>query len=360
MDERPRSLEGVGMSVWRGRTVLVTGHTGFKGAWLAAWLQALGARVAGLSLPPPTDPSLFALLSPWPELEHHEADIRDPAATTRAVARSGAEVLFHLAAQPVVAEAYRDPRTTFASNVMGTVNLLQAALDSPAVRAVLVVTTDKVYVNHEGGDAFGEDSPLGAHEPYGASKAAAEMVVQGFQPAFRARGIALATARAGNVIGGGDWAAHRIVPDLLRAMDGAVPASLRHPGAIRPWQHVLDPLAGYLRHAEHLFERPRKAPDALNFGPDEADARTVGELADRLVAGLPGHPGWRADGAPIAPESTVLRLSSDRARRTLGWTPRLTFAQAVDWTADWYAGWRAGVPARRLCLAQIDRFGAVP
>lgn len=349
----------MGLSSWRGRRVLVTGHTGFKGSWLCLWLERLGARVAGVALPPDTRPSLFELLEPWPTLEHHICDLRDRDRAAALIADSGAEMLFHLAAQSLVPAARRDPAGTFATNVMGTVHVLEGALRCPSLRAALIITTDKVYANAGKGRAFREDDPLGGDEPYAASKAAAELAVASFRAPFTAAGKAVATARAGNVLGGGDWAADRILPDLVRSLASGHRTAIRNPQGVRPWQHVLDPLAGYLAHAEALAAG-KDTPAALNFGPDSLSMRPVSELMARVLAHLPGHPGWDAVPSPGLHEAAVLRLDSARARADLGWRPRLDFEAAVDWTADWYAAHRDGQDMRRFTLEQIARYEALP
>ncbi len=347
------------MSFWRHRRVLVTGHTGFKGSWLCLWLQKLGAQVIGVAQPPHTNPNLFTLLSPWPALDHRIADITAAQPLAQLIAGSNAEIVIHLAAQALVPVGQRDPVGTFAANVMGTVHVLQAALALPALKAALIVTTDKVYADPDSGRAFAEADPLGGTEPYGSSKAAAELAVDAYRAAYAAKGIGLASARAGNVIGGGDWSADRLVPDLVRALWSGEPALLRNPAAIRPWQHVLDPLAGYLRYAEHLAEDPARAPPALNFAPADAAARPVIDVVDRFVARFNDHPRWKPAVAPEFREATVLRLSAAKAAAILAWRPRLDFETAVAWTADWHAAHRHGDDMRRYSLAQIKQYEAL-
>jgi CDP-glucose 4,6-dehydratase len=346
------------LSFWRHRRVLVTGHTGFKGAWLCLWLEKLGARVTGIAQPPHTDPNLFTLLSPWSALDHRIADITQAEPLGRAVAASDAEIVIHLAAQALVPAGQRDPVGTFATNVMGTVHVLQAGLALPALRAALIVTTDKVYADPDSGRAFAEGDRLGGSEPYGSSKAAAELAVDAYRAVYAQKRIGLASARAGNVIGGGDWSADRLVPDLVRALWSGEPAVLRNPAAIRPWQHVLDPLAGYLRYAERLAEAPDKAPPALNFAPTDASARAVIDVADRFVARFNDHPRWKP-AAPEYREAAILRLSAAKAAATLAWRPRLDFESAVAWTTDWYAAHRHGDDMRKLSLAQIAHYEAL-
>jgi CDP-glucose 4,6-dehydratase len=340
----------VNASAWRDRRVLVTGHSGFKGAWLTVWLEALGAEVTGLSLEPPTTPSLHELLgAPLEPL-----DVRNADAVAKLVRTSEPEVVFHLAAQSLVRAAFADPLSTYEVNVIGTANVLQGARLSPSVRAVVVITSDKVYAPAGDGRAHTEESPLGGVEPYSSSKAAAELVAAAYRGSYL--GSTIATARAGNVIGGGDWAADRLVPDVLRALERGEPVELRHPEAVRPWQHVLDPLHGYLLLAERLLE-PREAPAALNFGPAENDSCTVAELVERLSNGFGGRPGWTHDEAPDAiPETAELKLDATRAHDELGWKPLLGLDDAVAWTVDWHRRHAAGDDVKHLTLEQIHAY----
>ena len=355
---RQPALEGVGLSFWRHRRVLLTGHTGFKGSWLCLWLERLGAQVTGIALPPATEPSLFALLSPWPALAHRTADIRD-ASIVPAIAASNAEIVIHMAAQSLVPTGHRDPVGTFATNVMGTVHVLQGGLALPSLKAMLIVTTDKVYANPDSGRAFIEDDPLGGNEPYGSSKAAAELAVDAYRAAYASKGIGLATARAGNVVGGGDWAADRIVPDLVRALAAGEPVVLRHPEAVRPWQHVLEPLAGYLAYGQRLAEEPAQAPPTLNFAPTEDACRQVIDVVRQFTARFNDHHGWKPAPNTAFREASTLRLAAGKAAATLGWRPRLDFAAATGWTADWYAAHRSGADMRAYSLAQIERYEAL-
>jgi CDP-glucose 4,6-dehydratase len=347
------------LAFWSGRKVVITGHTGFKGAWLALWLQRLGAQVTGIALPPDGERSLYLDLAPWSGLEETLLDLRERERAIAQIGASDAEVLFHLAAQSLVPAAHRDAAGTFATNVMGTVHVLEGALRSSTLRAVLVVTSDKVYANAGDGRVCREADSLGGDEPYAASKSAAELAVTAYRAAIVEQGKAAATARAGNAIGGGDWAADRIVPDLLRSLDTGLPTAIREPAATRPWQHVLDPLAGYLAFAATLATGESDMPPALNFGPPPESCRTVEELVERLVARLPGHPGWKAAPAPWLREAQALRLDSSRAQATLGWQARLPFAAAVDWTADWYEARCKGAEMRAVTLEQIARYEAM-
>jgi CDP-glucose 4,6-dehydratase len=349
---RQRALEdlvsdaAVAGADWRGRSVLVTGHTGFKGGWLALWLHRLGATVHGFALNPPTDPSLFEVARIETALASDvRADLADLDTLTHAFETARPEVVFHLAAQPLVRESYRDPLGTLTTNVMGTAHVLEAARATGTARAVVLVTTDKVYENREERDyAYRERDALGGHDPYSASKAAAEIVAASLRVSFfQAKDDAarVATARAGNVIGGADWATDRLVPDCLRAFERGEAVRLRYPDAVRPWQHVLEPLSGYLRLAERLLGREgTRYADAWNFGPDESGDATVGQVAD-MAARLWGE-GARVEHAPAADnphEAGFLRLDSTRARKELDWRPRWRLTQALEHTVAWHRAW---------------------
>jgi len=342
--------------MWQGRRVLVTGHTGFKGGWLSLWLAARGALVHGFALDPPTDPSFHAACRLAAHLaDDRRGDLRDQAALAGCLADVEPEVVFHLAAQPLVRRSYREPLDTFDVNVLGTVRLLEAVRSCGSVRAVVVITTDKVYDNREWDWPYRETEPLGGADPYSASKACAELVCESYRRSFlAAAGIRLATARAGNVIGGGDWAADRLVPDFLRAAAAGEPLAIRAPGAVRPWQHVLEPLSGYLLLAERLLESDRDA-EAWNFGPAEDDARPVGWIVEHLCGLLPAA-SWRRDGADHPHEAGILRLDSTKARRRLGWRPRWGLEEALGRTLDWHRAWQAGADMAAVSLAQIEAF----
>lgn len=341
---------------WRNRRVLVTGHTGFKGAWLALWLRKLGAHVTGIALPPNTTPNLFQLASVTDVAETHFQDIREASALVQIVREARPEIVLHLAAQSLVRAGYRDPVGTFAANVMGTVHVLDALRCTESVRAAVIVTTDKVYRNVAHTIPFREDDPLGGHDPYSASKAASEIVVSSYRDAFlAARGIAVATARAGNVIGGGDWCDDRLIPDAVRAWQSASTLDVRRPGAIRPWQHVLEPLAGYLALAEALWHRPALA-GAFNFGPtthEVASVREVVELARAAYGGGEVRHGVE-DAGPH--EADWLMLDTAKASDALGVTPRWNLEEAVGRTMRWYRAQHSGANARELCLDEIAAY----
>ncbi len=346
---------------WRRRRVFVTGHTGFKGAWLCLWLRQLGASVTGYALAPHTSPNMFALLEQ--ETRSVIADVRDLEALRAALQEAAPQIVIHMAAQALVRESYRDPVATFATNVMGTAHVLEACRTLPGLQCCVVVTSDKVYENREGGDveraAFAEGDRLGGHDPYSNSKACAELVTGSFRDSFFRDGPPLATARAGNVIGGGDWSAERLIPDCVRALQSGVPVSLRYPEAIRPWQHVLEPLSGYLRLAQALVETPDAAPSAVNFGPNPASFCSVREVVEEFSARFGGKPGWLRDAGVHPQEACVLTLSSTLAHSSLGWHPRLDVAASLAWTADWYRANQAGEDMLKFSRAQIAQYRAM-
>lgn len=349
-------MESLGLGAfWRERRVLLTGHTGFKGSWLCLWLEKLGAAAATVALEPDTSPSLYTSLAPWPNDRHHVADIRDFLTLRSHLVAFQPEIVIHMAAQALVRRSYQDPLDTFSSNVMGTANVLEAARASPSVKTVLVVTSDKVYAESADGAPFVESDRLGGKDPYSASKACAEIVCDSYRASFfREAGVRLATARAGNVIGGGDWSPDRLVPDFIRAIENGEPISLRYPNAIRPWQHVLEPLGAYLLYAQALSQdRTSGVPDALNFGPHPESFATVSEVAETLAAVYGVGDAWVPSAGPHPHESATLKLSSTLAQCTLGWEPRLSLEQALEWTARWYKAYRDRSDMRAFSLAQI-------
>jgi CDP-glucose 4,6-dehydratase len=341
---------------WHGKRVLLTGHTGFKGAWLKFWLQSMGAEVTGLSLPVEPGPSLYALLFGTTENEREVCDIRDPLSVTNRVLQAKPEIVFHLAAQSLVRASYRQTSLTFETNVQGTVNLLDALRLSDTVRSVVVVTTDKVYENKEDGRTFVETDALGGHDPYSASKAAAEIICASYRSSFFApKGVGLATARAGNVIGGGDWAQDRLIPDAIRAWSSDDVLTIRSPKSVRPWQHVLEPLSGYLRLAEHLWQDPKSA-GAFNFGPEPLAAATVEDVLQKasltfgkgdIQIAIPDH---------TMHEAGQLRLDSAKAARVLGFHPVWSLEETIHRTMNWYRCELEGSKAIDLCRVDLADF----
>lgn len=350
---------------WRRKRVFVTGHTGFKGGWLCLWLQDLGAEVTGYALDPPTKPSLFEEARVAEGMHSIIGDVRDAAALQKAILESNAEIVFHLAAQPLVRESYTAPVETYSINVMGTVHLLEALRNSQSVKAAVIVTTDKCYENREWVWGYREEEPLGGRDPYSSSKACAELITTAYRKSYfsagahAARNVAVATARAGNVIGGGDWAKDRLVPDLLAAFATRSPAHIRNPGAIRPWQHVLEPLHGYLCLAERLYVSGGEFAEAWNFGPKEDDARPVSWIADRL-ADLWGPPAvWEAAVCKHLFETTYLRLDSSKARIQLNWRPAFDLERALQLTIEWFRSQIASEDMRARTLEQVRAYQAL-
>ena len=348
---------------WSGRRVFVTGHTGFKGSWLALWLRRLGAEVTGYALDAPTQPSLFEEAQVAQSLVHVAGDVRDAHALRVAMQRAQPEVVFHLAAQSLVRRSYAEPVETYATNVMGTVHVLDAARHLDSVRAVVNITTDKCYENLETQRAYRESDVLGGRDPYSNSKACSELVTQAYRQSFFEPGsnaaarTGIATARAGNVIGGGDWAVDRLVPDLLRAFDSGVPAIVRRPGAVRPWQHVLEPLAGYLTLAERLYAQPQHYSGAWNFGPRADDMRAVGDIAAALSSALGEHASFVVQAEAGAPhEAGLLLLDAGKARRELNWHSALELEEALLWIAQWHQARKTGRSVRQITLDQIGRY----
>ncbi len=341
---------------WSDRSVFLTGHTGFKGAWLALWLQSLGARVTGFSLGVPTDPSLFELARVAEGMQSIEGDIRDHDAIATAVGSAAPEIVIHMAAQSLVRPSFLEPRETYETNVMGTVNVLEAIrLAGSRVRAVVNVTSDKCYENREWEWGYREDEPMGGHDPYSSSKGCAELVTAAFRRSFfaAADGTRLASARAGNVIGGGDWGSDRLVPDIMRSALAGEELRVRYPNSIRPWQHVLNPLSGYLVLAQALWESPEHAC-GWNFGPPEDDARTVAWIVERAGELWPDELRWVLDEGSHPHEARYLKLDSSRARARLGWRPLLGLDTALEATVAWYRELRAGADMRAVTVGQIE------
>ena len=348
-------MEGLVAGDWQGRRVFLTGHTGFKGSWLALWLARLGAEVTGFALPAPTVPSLFAQARVADHLRHVEGDIRDAEAVARAMADAAPELVLHLAAQPLVRYSYDYPIETYAVNVMGTAHVLEAARQVDTVRGVVCVTTDKAYENREWPWPYRESDPMGGNDPYSSSKGAAELVIAAYRRSFFDGGR-VASVRAGNVIGGGDYAADRLVPDVIRAVERAERPIIRAPASVRPWQHVLEALGGYLLLAERLLAEEEVAT-AFNVGPADDDARPVGWVVERLLFAL-GAQGWDRPSGAQPHEATTLRLDTSLARARLGWRPVLGLAEALDLAAAWHKAVAGGEDAEAVTLAQIAGYEA--
>lgn len=342
---------------WRGRRIFLTGHTGFKGGWLAMSLARRGARVRGFALGPPTEPNFFTDASVASDIEDIRADIRDYPNVQAALRDFAPEVVFHLAAQPIVLRSYADPLCTYSTNVMGTANLLEAVRNTPGVRAAVCVTTDKVYRDQDWDWPYRETDQLGGHDPYASSKACAELVAASYKDSFFSHHqVGIATARAGNVIGGGDWSADRLIPDLIRGFEAGEPVLIRNPKAIRPWQHVLDSLLGYMKIAERLLAGDMRFASVFNFGPLDGDIWPVERIAARLAHQWGAEATWVQDSSANPHESRILRLDSSRARIELGWKPRLTTEAALDWTVEWYRARRDGADMREITLSQLEAY----
>jgi CDP-glucose 4,6-dehydratase len=339
---------------WQGRKVLLTGHTGFKGAWLSVWLRMLGAEVTGFALAPATTPNLWSMVGSG--VRSVIGDITNTALVRDVIEESRAHIVIHMAAQALVRDSYRDPLRTYATNVLGTANLLQACRFAPGLQCVLVVTSDKVYESDGSGRAFEESDRLGGNDPYSSSKACAELVTMSFRNSFYRDGAPIATARAGNVIGGGDWSADRLIPDCVRALDAGMPVRLRYPDSVRPWQHVLEPLSGYLALVQALVEAPDTTPRAINLGPESTDSCTVREIVEVFSARFGGKPGWVLDGHDHPPETQALMLSSALAQRTLRWRPQLSLGASLSWCADWYRAHLDGENVLALCQRQVAQY----
>lgn len=345
---------------WNGKRVFLTGHTGFKGSWLSLWLQQLGAQVTGYALEPATRPSLFEAASVAARMRSVIGDVRDLDRLRTSVEQERPEIVFHLAAQALVRPSYEQPVETYATNVMGTAHLLEAVRKCTSVRVVVVVTSDKCYENKERLEGYREGDPMGGADPYSSSKGCAELVTAAYRSSFFAAGRpAIASARAGNVIGGGDWAKDRLVPDVVRAFSANKAVTLRNPTAVRPWQHVLDPLAGYLLLTERMWSSGVADAEAWNFGPDEHDARPVQWLVERIAELWGGAPGWQQAKGSTLHEAHQLRLDCSKARGRLGWIPRVDLDTAIAWTVDWHRAHDRREDMREHTLARIRRYEEV-
>jgi CDP-glucose 4,6-dehydratase len=363
MGRRQTQMENlvIDLSFWLNRRVFVTGHTGFKGTWLSLMLARMNASTTGYAYAPPADPNILDNGGAEADLQHLVGDVCDLNALGVSMSASAPEIVFHLAAQPLVKAGYVDPVETYRTNVMGTVNVLQAARQVPSVRAIVVVTTDKCYDNRNWVWGYRETDRLGGHDPYSNSKACAELVVSAFRDSYFSDGsiggrrIALASARAGNVIGGGDFAADRIVPDAIRAFTASRPLDVRNLDAVRPWQHVLDPLTGYIALAERLVREPKSAIGSWNFGPAGGAERDVRSVVSALAQAWGDGATWAHDGSQHAHEAHLLRLDSSKAQSILGWRQRIDFETMIEWTVDWHRAFNSQMDMRDMTIRQIDR-----
>jgi CDP-glucose 4,6-dehydratase len=347
---------------WHGKRVFLTGHTGFKGSWLSLWLQSLGAEVTGFALAPPTQPSLFEEARVGTGMRSIIADIRDLPTLQQALVQTKPEIVIHMAAQPLVRYSYTNPVETYATNVMGTVHLLESVRHSPETRAVVNITTDKCYENREWVWAYRENEPMGGYDPYSNSKGCAELVSAAYRSSFfnattyAQHGVAIATTRAGNVIGGGDWAQDRLIPDILRAFEQGQKVNIRNPNSIRPWQHVMEPLRGYLTLVERLYEHGPEYAEGWNFGPNDEDAKPVGWIVEKMAALWGQGAQWQIAEGEHPHEATYLKLDISKARHLLNWHPALRLEQALELIVDWSMQRLAGEDVKQATLAQIEHY----
>ena len=347
---------------WKGKRVFLTGHTGFKGSWLSLWLQSMGAHVTGFALAPPTTPSLFEVARVADGMNSIIGDVRDLTSLEKAMNEAKPEIVIHMAAQALVRYSYDNPVETYATNVMGTVHLFEAVRTTPSVKAVVNITTDKCYENREWIWGYRENEPMGGFDPYSNSKGCAELVTSAYRASFfnpqhyAKHGVALASVRAGNVIGGGDWALDRLIPDIISAFSEGRPVSIRSPHAIRPWQHVLEPLRGYLMLAERLYLNGVEYAEGWNFGPNEVDAKSVGWIVDTLAGQWGAGATWALDGADHPHEATYLKLDISKVRSKLGWSPSLNLTQGLQMIVDWYREYKNKSDMRDLVLSQIAAY----
>lgn len=350
-------------SFWGGRKVFITGHTGFKGGWLSLWLQSLGAKVTGYSLPPQTDPNLFEIARIQEGMHSVIGDIRDVSHLRAQMKLSEPEIVIHMAAQALVRESYLNPLETYATNVVGTANILEVTREIPSIRGVVIVTTDKCYENKEWDWGYREIDPLGGYDPYSSSKACAELVTAAYRQSFfnpldySRHKVAIASARAGNVIGGGDWSRDRLIPDLLMGLEQGKSVRIRNPNAIRPWQHVLEPLSGYLKLSESLLKDEGICyADAWNFGPADSDARPVKWIADKIIEKIGAHAGWIQDSESQPHEAHYLKLDCSKSHSQLGWQPQWDLSKAISMIVDWQAHYSSGFDMRAFTLSQISEY----
>lgn len=350
------------MKFWNGKKVFMTGHTGFKGSWMSLWLQSLGADLCGFSLPAPTEPNLFTVANVAEGMTSIEGDIRDLDSLQKAMVDHQPDIVIHMAAQPLVRYSYQHPVETYATNVMGTVNVLEAMRHVESARVGVMITTDKCYENKEWVWGYREDEPMGGHDPYSSSKGCAELVVSAYRDSFFSpqtydqHRVAIASARAGNVIGGGDWALDRLIPDIMRAIQEGRPVLIRSPHATRPWQHVLEPIGGYMCLAEQLWHSGADCAEGWNFGPKDDDAKPVSWIVERLTQMWGDGASWEVDGGNHPHEANYLKLDCSKAKARLGWTPRTSLATALEWIVEFYQAYQNNGDMRSLTLEQIQRF----
>ena len=364
MAVRQGAMEGLAMNpqFWAGRRVFVTGHTGFKGSWLSLWLQSMGAHVTGFALAPPTIPSLFEIAHVGDGMQSITGDVRNLASLQKAMNEARPEIVIHMAAQALVRYSYDNPVETYATNVMGTVHLFEAVRSNPSVKAVVNVTTDKCYENREWIWGYRENEPMGGFDPYSNSKGCAELVTSAYRSSFfnpqsyAKHGVALASARAGNVIGGGDWAEDRLIPDIMRAIAQNHPVKIRNPHSIRPWQHVLEPLSGYLLLAQRLYEQGPAFAEGWNFGPNDDDARPVSWLLEQLTGFWGDGASWSLDGGEHPHEAHYLKLDCAKAKSRLGWQPKWHLDDALSQVVDWQKQYVQGADMKVFTLSQINAY----
>lgn len=350
-------MQRVNTNFWNGKRVFLTGHTGFKGSWLSLWLQSMGADLHGLALSPPTTPALFDEADVGAGMSSMIGDIRDYKTVHDAIKTCKPDIIIHMAAQPLVRYSYHAPIETYATNVMGTVHVLEAARQVGTAKAIVNVTTDKCYENKEWVWGYRENEPMGGYDPYSNSKGCSELVTNAYRRSFfKQSGIALASARAGNVIGGGDWATDRLLPDILRAFEKSQPVVIRNPSATRPWQHVLEPLSGYLMLAERLYCDGQAFAEGWNFGPNEEDVRPVQWIVEHMVETWGGGASWELDGGEHPHEANYLKLDISKAKNKLGWQPRWNLAKALGRITGWHHHWLDKDDLRSKCLQQIEDF----
>lgn len=343
---------------WHNKRVFITGHTGFKGSWLSLWLQSMGAEVKGYALSPPTTPSLYWEAQIASGIHSEIGDIRDLDKITNSMVDFDPDILIHMAAQPLVRESYKEPVETYSTNVIGTVNVLEAARRCPSIRVIVNVTTDKCYENKEWVWGYREEDPMGGHDPYSSSKGCAELVTAAYRNSFFSglSNVALASVRAGNVIGGGDWAVDRLIPDILRAFEVNIPVVIRNPGATRPWQHVLEPLSGYLVLAQRLWDDKEKYSEAWNFGPRDDDVKPVEWIMEHMVDYWGEGASWTLDDKPQLHEARLLKLDISKARSRLNWTPTWSLDTALKKIVSWHRAWLYGSDVRQQCMDEIEEY----